>query len=834
MPDIERRLGQDVLVVDGAMGTMLQRADIPPEQCHEQLNLTAPEVVEDIHRNYVLAGADCVTTNTFGGSRPKLAEYGLEADVAEYNRAAVRIARRSGAQHVLADVGPTGLVMEPLGSATFDEIHDAFFEQVTALAAENPDAILIETMTDIAEARCAVLAARAACDLPVLVTVSFGLSGRMELSGTDPATAAVILESAGASAVGMNCGLGPEQMLPLVEAMAAVTALPIIVQPNAGLPTLVDGATVFPGTAEEMGAFAARFVAAGASVVGSCCGSTPSFTGATSDFARREPVLTDRVGLDGVVLAGPRGTVRIGAGLPFALIGERINPTGKKALADSLREGSMAIVRQYAIEQQRAGAHLLDVNVGAAGVDAVTVFPEAVKALVGLCDLPLVLDNTDPAALEPALKVYPGRALINSVNGSEDSMAAVLPLAERYGAAVVVLALDDDGIPATAGGRVAIVDRVRARAHAEGLSDADLLVDNLVLTAASDPTAARATLDAVRIVSVDRGLATVLGVSNVSHGLPGRPALNAAYLAMAVGAGLNAGIVNPSDLDATRAIAATDALLGLDPKAEHWIERVQTESGWEAAQAVSAPSSDSPRRGPSTPPSHATSASSPAAKLRAEHSPPTQPPAAPSTSERLTLAIERGDADSAPGLVNELVAAGMAPGDVIGAVLTPAIQGLGDAYGRGEVFLPQLIAAADAMKAAVTAAKAHLPEGERTSEGVVAFGTVKGDIHSIGKDICISMLESQGFTVMDLGVDVPAERFADAASDADVVCLSALMTTTLPGMEATVRLVTEQAGVPVLVGGAVVTADYAASIGAGYSSDAPGCVTAVREAIARS
>lgn len=801
MPDIARRLGVDVLVVDGAMGTMLQRAGIPPEQCNEQLNLSAADVVEQIHRDYVLAGADCVTTNSFGGTRPKLAEYGLGDMVEELNRAAVRAARRSGTQHVLADVGPTGLVMEPLGSATFDHVYAHFAEQVRALAAENPDAILIETMTDIAEARCAVLAARETCELPVLVTVSFGLSGRMELSGTDPATAAVILEAAGASAVGMNCGLGPEQMLPLVEQMAAATALPIIVQPNAGLPKLVDGKTVFPGTPDELGEYAARFVDAGASIVGSCCGSTPAFTGAIGDFARERAVRNDRVGTPGVVLAGPRGLVRLGTGLPLAVIGERINPTGKKALAASLRDGSMAIVREYAIEQQHAGANLLDVNVGAAGVDAVSVFPAAVRALVGLTDLPLVLDNTDPAALEPALRSYPGRALVNSVNGGEDSLAAILPLAARYGAAVVVLALDDDGIPATAEGRLAIVDRIRARALAAGLADSDLVVDCLVLTAASDPHAARATLEAVREVSQERGLATVLGVSNVSHGLPGRPALNAAYLAMAVGAGLNAAILNPSDVEAMRAVAATDALLGTDPQAERWIAHA---AAWTpaAAAAPAAPAASSEPR----------------------------PVVEVGIADRLAGAVSRGDADGAPGLVDELIGGGMAPGEVIADVLTPAIQRLGDGYGRGDVFLPQLIAAAEAMKAAVARAKSHLPEGAGEKMARVAFGTVKGDIHSIGKDICISMLESQGFEVDDLGVDVSAERFAEAAATADAVCLSALMTTTLPSMEASVKAVAG-AGVPVFVGGAVVTAEYAASIGAGYSADAPGCVNVVRAAL---
>lgn len=801
MPDIARRLGVEVLVVDGAMGTMLQRAGIPPEQCNEQLNLTAPDVVEQIHRDYVLAGADCVTTNTFGGARPKLADYGLADMVEAFNTAAVRIARRSGAQHVLADVGPTGLVMEPLGSATFDEVYGSFAEQVAALASAGPDAILIETMTDIAEARCAVLAARETCDLPVMVTVSFGLSGRMELSGTDPATAAVILQAAGASAVGMNCGLGPEQMLPLVEQMASATWLPIIVQPNAGLPRLIDGVTVFPGTPDELGEYAARFVDAGASVVGSCCGSTPAFTGAISDFAKERRVPQGRASLGGVVLAGPRGVARLGAGLPLAIIGERINPTGKKVLAHSLREGSMAVVREYAIEQQEAGAHLLDVNVGAAGVDAVRVFPAAVSALVGLADLPLVLDNTDPAALEPALKVYPGRALVNSVNGGEESLAAILPLVARYGAAVVVLALDDDGIPPSVEGRLAIVDRVRERAHAAGLSDSDLVVDCLVLTAGSDPHAAATTLATVREVSAGRGLATVLGVSNVSHGLPARAALNAAYLAMAVGAGIDAAIVNPSDAEAMRAVAATDALLGRDAQAQRWIARA---AAWAPAATGGT----------------ASQATEAAALLDA----------GVTVEERLASAISHGDADGAPALVEELIAGGMEPGAVIGDVLTPAIQRLGDGYGRGEVFLPQLIAAAEAMKAAVGSARSHLPEGSGPAAARVAFGTVKGDIHSIGKDICISMLESQGFEVNDLGVDVPAERFAEAARAADAVCLSALMTTTLPAMEASVKAVTAAAGVPVFVGGAVVTAEYAASIGAGYSADAPGCVNVVRQA----
>jgi len=818
MPDIRMRLGSEVLVVDGAFGTMLERYQVPPEQSPAQLNATAPEMIEDIHRNYRLAGADCVTTNTFGANRVKLAEYGLEDQVELLNRAGVKAARASGAPHVLGDIGPTGLVLGPLGDAAFDHLFEVFAEQASILASEKVDAIIVETMTDIAEARCAVLAARSVCDLPVFATCTFGLSGRMDLSGTDPATAAVVLEAVGAEAVGLNCGLGPEQMLPLVQQMAEATALPLIVQPNAGLPRAEHGQTVFPGTADEMGEYAARFVEAGASLVGSCCGSTPAFTGAIVDLAKELPVRTDREGWSGVTLAGPRGVARIGAGRRFTVIGERINPTGKPALADSLREGSLTVVRAFAVEQQHAGAHALDVNVGAPGVDAVAMLPAAALALAGMSDVPLVLDNTDPAALEAALRVYPGRALVNSVNGSPESMEAILPLAETYGAAVVVLALDDDGIPPTAHGRIEIVQRVRAAAHRHGLTDSDLVVDVLTLTAATDGSAAAETLQAVRTVSDELGLATVLGISNVSHGLPGRPALNATFLAMARAAGLTAAIVNPSDIDVARSVRASDTLLGVDEQATAWI-------------AFTAAEQSAARSGLATPSGTPGSAATPADATPALAGPAEPEPAPAGAAAALGEAVLRGDAEGAPALVDRVIAEGLAPSELIGSVLTPVIQGLGDRFGRGEVFLPQLIVAADAMKAAVGRVKEHLPEAEDSSEGRVVFATVKGDIHSIGKDICVSLLESQGFDVRDLGVDVPQEQIVDAASSADVVCLSALMTTTLPAMERTVRAVKDAGGAPVLVGGAVVTEEWARAVGAGYADDAVGCVGAVRDAI---
>ena len=812
MADIMARANRDVLVVDGAMGTMLHRAGMSSGECPELLNVTAPEMVAEVHRLYRLAGADCVTTNTFGGSAPKLAEYGLADRVAELNIAAVRIALREGGPHVLADMGPTGLVMEPLGPATFDEVFAAFAEQAAALAVAGPDAILIETMTDIAEARCAVLAAKSVTELPVFVSCTFGLSGRMDLSGTEPETAAVVLEAAGADAVGMNCGLGPEQMLPLVQRMIAATTLPVIAQPNAGLPTLdAGGHTVFPGTPEEMEAFATAAYSAGAALVGSCCGSTPVYTGAIVDaVADARVVAVEGRGYRDLVLAGPRKIVTVGADSPVRVIGERINPTGKKALADELRAGSMSIVREFAAQQQQAGADLLDVNVGAAGVDASLALPAAVLAIIGSSDLPLVLDTTDPVALESALRVYPGRALVNSVNGDPGSLETVLPLAKRYGAAVVVLALDDSGIPSDATGRLAVVERVRSAARDDGLTNRDLIVDSLVMTAATDADAPRVTVESLASFKT-AGLATVLGVSNVSHGLPNRPLLNAAFFDAAVAAGLDAAIVNPNDRVVMEAVAIANQArsAGADPDAHH-----EAWAAWDAAYASALEAA-------------ATGGEALVAAGAGDDAAVVAP------AEALEVAVLRGDTDAAGSLVDAVVAEGTPVGEIIGTVLTPAIQRLGDAYGRGEVFLPQMMVAAEAMKAAVARVKELLPEGSRdASSGRVVFATVKGDIHSIGKDICVSLLESQGFDVVDLGVDVTADRILEAATDADAVCLSALMTTTLPSMEQTVQAVrVSDKPVLVFVGGAVVTAEWAAGIGAGYSSDAPGCVNAVREAL---
>ncbi|MDR1775036.1 MAG: homocysteine S-methyltransferase family protein [Actinomycetes bacterium] len=813
----QHMLGRRMLVLEGAMGTMLQTAGIDIAGAPEELNLTHADAIIDIHRRYCAAGATCAITNTFGGSRPKLDAHACGDRVGQLNASAVRLARAGGAPYVLADIGPTGLVLDPLGSADFETVYAAFLEQARALASQAPDAFLLETYTDIAEARCAVLACReAAPEIPVLALVTFGVDGRMELSGTDPATAALILQAAGAAAVGMNCGLGPDQMLPLLEQMAAGCDLPLVVQPNAGLPRLdADGNTVFPGTPDDFTDFSRTAAALGVAAIGSCCGSNPDFTAAIAAVVGNADVVARDAGSNtGVTaVASPQQTVRIGGTEPVRLIGERINPTGKPELRESLMSGSMTVVRRFAAEQQAAGADLLDVNVGAAGIDEATVLPAAVRAATSAATLPLSIDTTDAAALEAALRRYPGRALVNSVTGEARSIQRVLPLVARYGACVVVLALDDNGIPATVEGRLDVVRRVREGARAAGIDDSRLLVDGLVMAAAADPVSPDTTLDVARRVRTELGLSTLLGVSNVSHGLPNRAALNAAFLTAAAAEGLSAAIVNPNDTVIREAVGVanqTRSRSGIDDSAPDTAARA-------AFNAL------------------LTDALKPAAPEGAGTHSPDQWDALPA-EDRLRDAITFGDTDGAPDLVDRLVADGMAPAAIIADVLTPAIRALGDGFATGEVFLPQLMVAADAMKAAVARAKSHLPAADAQSvAGRVVFATVKGDIHSIGKDICISLLESQSFQVTDLGVDVAAQAVLDAARDtsADLVCLSALMTTTLPAMADTVALLHDCVpDVAVGVGGAVVTRDWATQHGALYTKDAPQLVEVATRLVA--
>jgi 5-methyltetrahydrofolate--homocysteine methyltransferase len=808
MADIQLRFNKDIVILDGAMGTMLQKADIPSDECGMLLNVLDPEFVASIHEHYVMAGAQALTTNSFGGTRAKLSEYGLADRLEELNRAAVRVAKSVNPQHVLGDIGPCGLVLEPLGTATFDEVFEQYAEQAAALALEKPDAILIETMADIADARCAVLAVKSVCDLPIFISCTFDTTGHMELSGTDPQTAAIILEAAGASVIGMNCGLGPDQLLPLVEQMAQATTLPLLIEPNAGIPQIDEaGNTVFSGHPDDFAAAAYKFRDLGAQFIGSCCGSTPACTGAiyatigdTDVVPRKPPVFAGNV-----VLASPTTYVALGEGQPSRIIGERINPTGKPLLAAELEKGSMSLVRQFCESQEQAGARLIDVNVGAPMVDAQRALPAAVLALQGFSPSPLVLDTTDYVALEKALRIYPGRALINSVNGDAASYEAVFPLARTYGAAVIALTLDETGVPDSIEERLEIAERIRTAAHGYGLHDDDLIFDVLCMAAASDTSAPLTTLAGVRELT-KRGLATGLGVSNVSHGLPQRSTLNAAFVNAALAAGLSAAIANPNDPIMSESFKVANSrteALDFAEALDEWkvtFQRVMDHIGDPLAEADSA-AADAETLTP---------------------------------REALKRAILRGDKDSTPSLVDDVIADGLAADRIVDALLTPIMQDLGEAFARGEAFLPQMMLAAGSMKVAVARIREHLPEAsEDELTGKVIFCTVKGDVHSIGKDICVALLESQGFKVFDLGVDVPAERIIEVArtEDVDLICLSALMTTTLANMKETVQRIYRELPAfktdtrkRVLVGGAVVSERWAQSVEAGYSTDAPSCV----------
>jgi len=823
MEPLQNRLGRDMLVLEGAMGTMLQNAGLLGSGAPEALNLIEPDSISRIHSFYRMAGADCAITNTFGANRAKLAHYGIEDMLSEINRKSVGIARKGAAPYVLADIGPTGLTLK---NSSFDEIYSIFLEQATALAAGEPDGFLLETFTDIGEIRIAILACKeAAPELPIIALVSFSESGRMELSGTNPESAAIILEGLGISAIGLNCGLGPKQMAPLARTMRASCKLPIVVQPNAGMPTLAaDGSTIFPGSPEDFSAFAQEMRAAGIAAIGSCCGSDPEFTAAIADeISGAECAQPTEAASTSLRIASPQRSLNIGlAHSPLRSIGERINPTGKPALKAELQEGTMTLVRSLADEQQAAGADILDINVGVAGIDEATTLQAAVTAVSETFSIPIAIDTTNPEALEAALKAYPGKALVNSVTGEARSLNAVLPLVARYGAAVVVLALDDDGIPETPQGRLEVVRKVRDHARAQGIPDENLLVDALVMAAAADKDAPKVTLETMRLVQKELGLATVLGISNVSHGLPNRALLNAAFLNAAAYYGLNAAIVNPNDRVIADVIKTANADRSRDETSMPEDKKHETLATFDTLLEEALKPQHIPDTGI-------------IADIDTGVNTATQLP----TEKRLTNAITLGDSDSAPLLVDSLVAAGTEPGDIIESILTPAIQKLGEGFAQGTVFLPQLMVAADAMKTAAEQAKSYFPaqegESDQHSSATVVFATVKGDIHSIGKDICCSLLESQGIKVVNLGVDVSTERIIAAVEEhkAGAVCLSALMTTTLPAMvESSKALQANYPDLPILLGGAVVTKDWAEAQNGLFEKDAPSLAARIVELLA--
>ena len=772
-----------LIFLDGAMGTMLQRAGLQPDEAPELAALRHPEMLAAIHRQYVEAGADIVYANTFGANRRKLQKLG--ATVEEVVTASIRAAKKAcegTSARVALDVGPLGELLEPLGTLPFESAADMFAEIVRAGVKAGADLIAIETMTDLQEARAALIAAKENSDLPVIVTMSFEESGRT-FTGCTAAAMALALTGLGADAIGVNCSLGPTQLLPILREIMAHTHLPVIAKPNAGLPDPVDGH--YDLSPEDFAGAMAQAVAAGVSVVGGCCGTSPAYICALHDQVKAmTPGERDIVHESAVCTATKAVTVD-----GVRVIGERINPTGKKRFQQALLAGDLDYIVDVAIQQEDAGADILDVNVGYPGVDEVTMLPQVVRKLQEATSLPLMLDSTNPQALEAGLRVYCGKAAVNSVNGDPAILDRILPIVKKYGAAVVGLTLDESGLPKTADERVAIAERILTAVERIGMPREDLWIDCLTLTVSAQQEQAAETLEAIARVRAELGLQTVLGVSNISFGLPNRPLMTQAFLLQALYAGLTLPIMNPCQKEMMDAVAAHRVLSGEDAGCGAYVARF-------------------------------AHAAAPAAAL-----------AAPSTMT-LEDAIIRGLKADASRLAREAIAAtnGLT---LVETVLIPALDKVGADYEAGKAFLPQLLSAAQAAQAVFAVIQEGMG-GSDVRKGKVVIATVKGDVHDIGKNIVRTVMANYGYEIIDLGRDVPAEAIVEAVTREGIrlVGLSALMTTTLPAMEETVRQLNALPQPPaIMLGGAVVTQDYADRLGCHYAKDAKAAVEVARRVL---
>ncbi len=791
-------INRRIVFFDGGMGSLLQEAGLKPGELPGTWNLLHPETLVQIHRDYLEAGADVVTTNTFGVDGLKYKEEG-EFALAKVIRAAVRNAREalrlSGKDAVVAlDLGPTGKLLKPLGDLAFEDAY-ALYRRIVEIGAEaGADLVLIETMSDSYEAKAAVLAAREACSLPVMITLTFDEKGKL-LTGGTPASVTAMLEGLGVDAIGVNCGLGPVQMKEIVKEMLAVSSLPVIVNPNAGLPRSENGKTVYDIDADEFAAAMKEIVALGARAVGGCCGTTPEHIRKTVEMCR---CMTPRpiTRKHRTVVTSFCRAVEIGK--DPVIIGERINPTGKKRFKQALRDHDLDYILKEGIVQADHGAHILDVNVGLPEIDEPQMLEEVVKELQSIQELPLQIDTSDPVAMERALRVYNGKAMINSVNGKEESMREIFPLVKKYGGVVVALALDEKGIPEDADGRIAVAEKIYRTAAEYGISPDDIVIDGLCMTISSDRQGAVTTLETLRRVRDELHGKTILGVSNISFGLPQREIINAAFFTMAMQSGLNAAIINPNSEAMMRAYYTHRALMGLDANCTQYID---VYGGW--TETVTR----NPGKGQSAPQGGSVSGTAGGGIMT-----PGQ-------------CIEKGLKEQAALAARELLQS-MDALEVINTEIIPALDHVGKGFEAGTVFLPQLLMSAEAAKAAfeVIREKMQASGQKQESKGKIILATVKGDIHDIGKNIVKVLLENYSYEVIDLGKDVPPETIVEETVRQQIrlVGLSALMTTTVPSMEETIRQLRRDAPwAKVMVGGAVLTQEYADTMGAdSYCKDA--------------
>jgi 5-methyltetrahydrofolate--homocysteine methyltransferase len=753
----------------------------------ETWNLTRPDDIRSLNRGYFEAGSNIVNTNTFGANRFKF------DNVSDIVKAGVRLcqearkeAGREDDAYVAIDVGPTGKLLEPMGDLAFNDAVDIFAEIIKAGYEAGGDLVLIETMSDSYEAKAAVVAAHEVCDLPVIVTTVYDESGKLLTGGSVEGTVAM-LEGLKVDAIGINCGFGPKQMLPIAERLVACCSLPIVVNPNAGLPRTENGATVYDVDPEEFSQVMEEIAKLGVHVMGGCCGTTPDHISRMIGKVKQVP-FTPPVEKQTTYVTSFADCVKIGR--KPVIVGERINPTGKKKLQQALRDNNIDYILTEALKQEEAGAHVLDVNVGLPEINEPEMMESVILKIQSVTNLPLQIDTTNIEALERGMRIYNGKPMINSVNGKEENIKAVMPLVAKYGGVLVALPLDESGIPATSDGRIEIARRIYEAADSYGIPRKDIVIDGLAMTISSDPESAIATLDTVRRVRDEFSGHSILGVSNISFGLPARELVNSHFLTMAMQNGLSCAIINPCNGPMMASYRSYNALMNLDPNLGEFINAYKDYVAGTSASSGSTKTS---------------SASSGAVLTLAE-------------------AIERGVTGRASEAMKEALDSGRDSLEIINSELIPALDRVGKGFEAGTVFLPQLLMSADAAKAAFAVVKEAMADKPRNTKGQVILATVKGDIHDIGKNIVKVMLENYGYDVIDLGKDVPPEVIVDCAIENNirVVGLSALMTTTVASMEETIKLLREKKpGTKVVVGGAVMTPEYADKIGAdAYAKDA--------------
>lgn len=802
------------VLLDGATGTNLQKAGMPVGVCPEQWILENSEVLIDLQKQYVEAGTDILFAPTFTASRIKLKEYGLEDHLEEMNRKLVALSKEAakGTNALVAgDLTMTGEQLYPLGDLMFEDLVDVYKEQAKIIAEAGADLFVVETMMSLQECRAAVLAIREVCDLPVMVSLTYNEDGRT-LYGTDPVTAVVVMQSLGVDAVGMNCSTGPEAMLEPIAKMAEYAAIPLLAKPNAGMPELIDGQTVFNVEPEEFAEVGKKLVEEGAAIIGGCCGTTPEHIRALKEAVKgipvKAPLQTKRR-----MLTSERKSVEITLDGRFMVIGERINPTGKKKLQAELKEGSLNLVRTMALEQEENGASILDINMGMNGIDEKEMMLRTIYEVTSTVDCPLCIDSSHVDIIEAALRIYPGRALINSISLEKEKFEKLLPIAKKYGAMFILLPLSDEGLPKDSAEKHGIIRTIMDEAVRIGMAKEDIIVDGLVATIGANPNAALECFETFSYCKNELELPTACGLSNISFGLPERTYVNTAFLTMAIANGLTMAIANPSQELLMNAAFASDMLLNKKESDIRYIERMnflsEKYAGMERVMVQKTPAGTSAAGG----------------ETRKE-----------STGSGVFQAVLKGNKEHVLEEVKKMLDGGAKPDEIINEHLIAAINEVGELFDKKKYFLPQLISSANTMKLAIEYLEPMLERSNTEAMATIVVATVEGDIHDIGKNLVVLMLKNYGYHVIDLGKDVPADVIVDTAMNegAKVIGLSALMTTTMMRMKDVVELAKEKGcTAKIVIGGAAITESFSDEIGAdGYSKDAAECVKLVERLLA--